>query len=146
MKPNPLDYVVIIFKNTLKVEGLVDFWSEKKIILQSPDRDCVIVVNNFDDVLAYKIIKQKPERKTKKECENIENDYLDPNDIQEELIEDIEKELPTNEDGSFDVKSIVELRKMQAEQDRQIIINKLKSHQIGEVKAVKYDFPRFSKK
>jgi hypothetical protein len=146
MIPNVKDFVVLIFKNSLRVEGFVNFWSEKKIILESRNKDCFIVINDFSEVLAYKIIKdiQKQDQNNKSEkSESIRQSLYNDYDTQSYMKD---KNIHRNDDGSLDIKSLAELRKMEAECERQIIINKLKDHRISGIQSVKYDTPRFFKK
>jgi hypothetical protein len=146
MIPNVKDFVVLIFKNSIRVEGFVNFWSEKKIILESRNKDCFIVINDLSEVLAYKIIKdiQKQDQNNKSEkAESIRQALYNDYDTQSYMKD---KNIHRNEDGSLDIKSLAELRKMEAESERQIIINKLKNHRISGIQSVKYDTPRFFKK
>ena len=126
MIPQLGQHIKCIFKNGTIVEGIVEEWLATSVILKSlSDQSLMIILHPNDDIMMIKILVNEPE-------ENSEN-IPDPPDTEPEFIQQQiraklkELEKPT-ENLELQNKNITELKQLAKEQDKQIMINKIKEH------------------
>jgi hypothetical protein len=122
-------HVRCILKNNLLLEGIVDSWSETISVIKSKDGlQSNVILNTLQDVMVVKIIHKQPTQlKT---------------ELEQQFAETVSA--PSNDD--LRLKKMAELKSLLAEQEKKIVTEKLRSHQIGEVKKVNYEYPRFRQK
>src|SRR5271166_5906266 len=128
MIPQKGQQVRCVLRNNLIIDGIVEFWSDGKSVLRSKDGVSVsIIQHTSQDIVVIKIILKEPIQ--------IKNDL-------EQQFEEI-RQCPSGDD--LRLKNLVELNSLMAEQDKKIIVEKLKDHQIDGVKKVAYGQPGFLK-
>jgi sRNA-binding regulator protein Hfq len=133
MIPQVGDEVKIFFKNSLQVEGRVKLWKKKKIILSSENDDHIMVVNDTKNILMYKISKVK-----EKEIKEVES-------AQEEATL-IEENFKSDFNPNPNIYTLAHLHKLKLDEEKKAIAQKIKQHQISEIKQVEYGLPGFFKK
>jgi len=116
-------FVKVFFKNSICADGFVEHWTNQNAVLISMDGKSRFIIQNVsEDVIAVKIfldiIKPKPKQHVEKQPETINQD-----------------------DKYFKIKSLIELRKLQLEQEKKIISEKLKEHSPIYSKQIKYQNP-----
>jgi len=144
MTPNKNQWVKVFFRNSFQAEGYVDFWSDELAILRSDEGLSLLIIQDVKaDIMAVKIsiapqAVALPAEKIIKEVQRKEE--IDSS------FEEARNEIQNEE--YLRAKTLVELRKLQAEQDRKIISEKLKNHipQMGASKVQKYELPGFLQK
>jgi sRNA-binding regulator protein Hfq len=138
MNPTTNQYVKIIFKNSIKVEGFVSSWTDKEIVLKSEDSKRIMKIHDISEILVSVIDLDH----------SIERVNITKEQIQERIVQKI-KELPFDGDkpsSTIDkLKDIAGLKKELAEQDKDIIQNKLKEHTISTTNKANYGSPNLSK-
>jgi len=147
---NPYDKIKVFFRNGIIIEGVLDYWTDHEALLSTDDGH-FIIQDTRSDVMCVKIIGFGP-----KKADDLEDEYYPDLPLDNELfcsdqeqLNEIEHEVNKIKSKPIDdlsIKKLSELRKMQALEERKIIANKLKSHEIGEVKKVEYGIPGFLKK
>lgn len=148
MIPEKDTYVRIIFRNSMQAEGYVESWSDKRAVLRSDEGLSLLIIQ--DPVADIMLIKVFPE--TEESDETIETpppfrstEQVKRREEIDEDFEDVKRE--TEIDQYLKAKTLLELRKLQMEQDRKIISEQLKDHTPthSQVK-VQYELPGFFKK
>jgi hypothetical protein len=132
MMPKTNQHVKCMFKNNVLLEGTVEEWYGNMIQLRSMDGKNVIVIPDPIEIMFYIIVESEPE----------ENSIEPPTELEEQFQQVYEQ--PS--DDPLRTKSLAELKGLMAEQEKQIIIDKLRSHHIGDVRKVEYGYPGFYKK
>lgn len=129
MKIEPNQYIKIMFKNGISIEGIVISWEQDNFVLKSDREESFFIIQNpKDDIIAIKImIKQK------------------------QIAPAIAPQIPINETNKLSeeelkIRKIADLRIALAQQEKEIISNKLKNDTINEVRKVEYGLPGFFKK
>lgn len=136
MKIEKGQYIKILFRNTSSVEGTVESWENDDYVLKSSDgKSFLIIQNPKDDIMAIKIMTVSPNEE--KSFSNIKDSV----EVKDEVIED----MPQINDQELRIRKLAELRIMQAEIQRKIISEKLKSHSFDEIRKVEYGQPGFLK-
>lgn len=126
-------FVKCFLKNNLIVEGKVESWNDKEILLSLEDSE-ILIFNPLENLLMVKFISKNNKN------EPVENDIISNNVSQTQS-------LPIKNPFDPDyTKNIAELKQELDKQEKEIIKNKLKSFAIEEVKKVKYEYPGFFKK
>lgn len=129
MIPQKNQYIKIILIDNLQVEGLVEEWSENKIILKSADSKTISVINNSrQNVILYSII----------------TDFMTPQERQKKLSEmevQFQQEQAKPSADNFRIMRLADLKKAMAEQQKQIVANQLKEHMPRPVNYTKYTNP-----
>jgi len=144
MIPVKDQYIKLFLRNGTHVEGYVEQWSDRQAILRSDDGLSYLVVQNVtEDVMLIKIFNEPesvidPEYKAPKEPP-----FYPRRDMTEEF-ERVRREPAIDE--HLKAKTLLELRKLQIEQDRKIISERLKDHTPTQIKVTNYELPRFFKK
>lgn len=140
MIPTKDQYVKIIFKNSTQADGFVEEWSDQKAILRSQDgKSLLIIPDILTNVLAIKVYLESPQPAHVKVEAALRK--------KEELNHSFENSKKENyDDGYLKAKTLLELRKLQAELDKKIVSEKLKDHTFSQMKVPKYELPRFLKK
>lgn len=132
MIPKDNDHVKVLFRNGTLIEGIVLEWYGNYAVLKSiVDESTMIITNPDEDIMLIKIIPPKDETKTIP---------LDGPRSPEEVFRDPPKWAPpagrntedkTPENNPFDVdrnKTLAELHAMKAQEERDIIAKKLRTH------------------
>lgn len=129
MMPLENQYVKIIMKNLIQIEGVVKSWSDKKSVLLTNDGDAVIIMNTVDDVSVVKITNDN---------HNVEDkiNYKNQIDMQ---FEKVASNPARPEDQILKIQKLSDLRIEQAKLDKEIIVSKFKTHELTSRKPVKYD-------
>jgi hypothetical protein len=145
MIPPNKSHVKILLRNNTIVEGIVEEWYGNVVKLQSlDDKSYVIIPHPEEDIVLIKVFPaESGEVVEEKESEL---SLPEPEEVKTELEEKFEQVYEQPSGDPVRDKNMAELKTLMAEQDKQIIINKLKDHNIGDVKKVKYGYPGFFKK
>lgn len=142
MIPQKDEYVRVIFRNSTQAEGIVQSWSEHEAILRSLDGASLLIIQDTSsDIMAVKVYLAAPDTSTP--------DVLDKEiEHKEEIDSDFEEvKQEVGVDEYLRAKTLLELRRLQLEQDRKIISERLKDHTpSGNQMKVQYELPRFFKK
>lgn len=135
MKPEKNQHVKCVLKNNAVIEGIVEKWDSTEIILKSLNSKSVIIIHaGVSDIMFTKIVLEE------EVVTNSEN-------IKEAISSKIQETLQiSNEQVDLKTKSLQELVLLKQEHERQIITEKLKDHNLTEVKKVTYGTPRFFQK
>lgn len=120
MIPDKGHHVKCVMRTSLILEGVVEEWSEARVVLRSIDGESLMIIHHpTEDILLTKVmlIEPIPEEKAK------------PNLTEaQEKIKTKLHEVQAEVDPGLQEKNIAELRDMVKEQERQIIINKRREH------------------
>jgi len=141
MIPSKDQYVRIIFKNSTHAEGFVESWSGREAVLRSADGTSLLIIQDVAaDIMAVKVYFDPPEKQSK-----IEEEIERKQEIEQDF-EEVHKEPEIDQYAK--ARTLLELRKLQAEQDRKIVSEKLKDHTATQtnVTVPKYELPGFFKK
>lgn len=133
MSPEVGQHVKCVLKNNALVEGIVQEWSQSKVVLKSLDEKSLLIIHSgTQDIVFTKVILE--EIKLPQNTENISaviaNKIKETLDIPEEQVE-------------LKSKSVEELILLRDEQERKIISDRLKEHSASEVRTIKYGTPGF---
>lgn len=139
MIPSKNQWVKVFFRNSTQAEGYVEFWSDEKAVLRADEGLSLLIIQDVKaDIMLVKVYPDpKPEPKIPEKRIKFSQEI-------EEEFERVSQE--TQSDEYLKAKTLLELRKLQAEQDRKIISEKLKDHTPTQVKVPKYELPGFLKK
>lgn len=141
MIPPENSRVKVLLRNNTVAEGIVKEWGES-IKLQSLDEQSyMIILHPNEDIILFKVFLEGNSEEMK-----ISSKYESREETKTELENRFQQVLDQPSDDANRIKSLAELRLLLAQEDRQIIANKLKQHHIGETKKVEYGYPRFLKK
>lgn len=113
-------HIKCILKSGIVVEGILEKWGTY-VCLKTLDNARQIIIHNVDEVVMTTIFL--------KSATDLEEKFQE---VYEQSSEDPER-----------LKTLAGLRRQMAEQDKQIIANKVRNHHIGETKKVKYGYPGF---
>ncbi len=148
MIPTKDQYVKVIFKNSAQADGFVEKWTDKKAVLRSPDGKTVLIIQDVTaDIMAVKVFLEPMPQASICEPPIEDVDQEDDQPTSDELEDDFEEVLrETKIEEYLKAKTLIELRRLQAEQDKKIISQKIKNHLPTQVKVPSYELPRFFKK
>jgi hypothetical protein len=124
--------IIAVMNNAIQIAGVVEVWSEQESILMLKDGSKWIIHNTAKDVMLTKLVVMEP---SLKETQN------ERHALQEEFEEACQAA-----SDDLRVKKLAELKILLNNQEKQIISQKLREHEITEVKPVQYEQPRFSTK
>jgi len=127
MMPFENQYVKLVMKNLIKIEGFVKSWTDKKSALLTEDNDIIIIQNTLEDVSIIKIVQSKTQTISSKKEE-----------IDKKFEEILDNPVPLNEQ-TLKVQKLADLRLEQAKIEKEIIASQFKKHEILNRKTVKYD-------
>jgi hypothetical protein len=166
MIPETGQHVKCLLRNGAIAEGIVEEWFGNYVKLISLDHGSVLIIHHPDqDIMLTKIVldddiaedyKEPAESITGVPAPSDEDPpsgafisykdggitWTNPEELQAEFEEVLEQ--PSSDPNR--IKRLADLRIMMAEADRKIIEDKLKDHNINEVKKVEYGYPGFFKK
>ena len=132
MIPDKGHHVKCVMRTTLILEGIVEEWSEARVVLRSIDGESLMIIHRpAEDILLTKVMLVEPIPKKK-----VEHNLTEA----QEKIKAKLHEVQVETEPELQEKSIAELRDMVREQERQIIINKRREH-FGSVGAPKQAVP-----
>lgn len=120
MIPDKGHHVKCVMRNSLVLEGIVEEWSEARVVLRSIDSESLMIIHRpADDILLTKVMLTEliPEKKVEHS----------PTEAQEKIKAKLQ-EARLADDPELQEKSIAELRDMVKEQERLIIVNKRREH------------------
>lgn len=140
MIPLKDQWVKVFFRNSMQAEGYVEFWSEEQAVLRADEGLSLLIIQDVKaDIMAVKVYPDPVPNEPK---------ITDATPIERKLIdEEFEKvKRETQMEEYLKAKTLIELRKLQAEQDRKIISEKLREHTPTQVKVPKYELPGLFKK
>lgn len=139
-------YVRIIFRNSMRAEGYVESWSDKQAVLRSDEGLSLLIIQ--DPIADIMLIKVFPESKEAAPTNDLPTRPITEEiKRREEIDDDFEKvKREASIDQYLKAKTLLELRKLQMEQDRKIVSERLKDHtpNHSQVK-VQYELPGFLK-
>lgn len=152
---SPGQYIKLIFRNSMHIEGYVDSVTEASLTLISEDKKSKMIIPNLSsDVMAIKVFLEKkipntPESHTDKLGEtNNELNALKksiPQNNKENLkkIDMIKCEQPaaSNEKKDLLTKDLASLRKMIIDEEKQYIKDTIKAHTISQPVGSYYGIP-----
>lgn len=142
MIPQSGQQIKCIFRNGATAEGIVDEWSEHTAKLRSLDgQSILIIMRPTEDIMLIKVL-LSDNLKINAPLPTISQELEMQIDSQDE-----EESIPINPFNPDYNKKLVELRKELANQEKRIIVEKLREHRpsIGATK-VKYEYPGSGKK
>lgn len=144
MIPSKDQWVKVFFRNSMQAEGYVEFWSEEQAVLRADEGLSLLIIQDVKaDIMAVKVFTYSDPEPVEPESPN-KPKFTDTTPLDEEF-EKVKRE--TQMEEYLKAKTLLELRKLQAEQDRKIISEKLKDHTpTSQVKVPKYELPGFLKK
>ena len=120
MIPDKGHHVKCVMRTTLVLEGIVEEWTEVRVVLRSIDGESLMIIHRpAEDILLTKVMLTEPISKEKVAHNQTEA---------QEKIKAKLQEVQQIDDLELQEKSIAELRDMVKEQERQIIINKRREH------------------
>lgn len=132
-------HIKCFLRNNNVVDGVVEEWSDTQVVLKSLDGESFLILHHpTDDIALTKIILDNlPKTEEKNNKSKIIKTEL------EQEFHDI-----ADEPGIDDIKnkSLALLKIELNKADRKIIMEKLRSHRVEEVRKVKYGNPGFFKK
>jgi hypothetical protein len=151
MTPNKGQLVILYLRYGIQIEGRVDKWEDDQIILGTSD-GYAIIYNPTDDVIVCKIISRsrlsvqaapsvvRPEaiENTIEGIDNVIEEDYNPEVAVEEIKEDIAETIASPSGNSLRLKKLAQLRGMLATAEKEVIANKLTSHQIQPEVKVQY--------
>lgn len=130
--PKEGDRVKCLLRNNTLAEGIVKIWDNNLVQLLSFDEQSLLIIHHpQDDIILTKIILCYDPSPHKDKVVPINN----------ELEQQFEKAYEEPSNKPFRLQKLTELRALLAEQDKNIIANKLKVHSISDVRKVKYEYP-----
>jgi len=152
MTPNlypPKDgtHVKCLLRNNTVAEGIVEEWYNNYVKLKSIDGKSYLIIHhpNEDIVLTKVVVEEIPE-------DSPEPDPTPTPKSQAALITEkihLRRAKPRDsgaDEQTLDAMTKAELQVELAKQEREIIANKLRDHNLTDVKKVKYGYPGFFKK
>jgi sRNA-binding regulator protein Hfq len=142
MQIEPNQEVKILFRNGTSVEGVVLVW-DKEYILKSRDGKSILIIQNPEqDIMAIKVILNTAEPKTKNNYEyGVKKNVKPTIETSKVVTEDDDPDSLQRFAMDLRAAKLAELRIAAAEEERKAISEKLKSHNIGEVKQTNYGYP-----
>ena len=152
MIPQIGQHVKCLLRTGVLAEGIIEEWGEKTVQLRSLDEENILIITHpNDDIMLIKIIlndqpavaeitEKVTEITEKIRKKELKNSYkFNHPDLEEKFQEVYEK--PSNDD--LRLKQLADLKVLLIEQEKKIIIDKLKEHHIGPVNKAKYGQPGF---
>lgn len=136
--------IEVIFRNSMQVSGIVEEWGDRGVLFSIKTNSYIIIQDIRADVMA--IIVHKTENLEIKEPKKIV--APEPVKNNESKIDKLPKDISNtdNFEHNLKIKKLAELKILQAKQEKEIIANKLKNHEIKEIKQVQYGLPSFMKR
>ena len=147
MSPKINQYIKILFKNNNQAEGFVHSWEKDNYVIKSLDgKSLLIILNPYEDIIAIKVMLDQKENVQEQTVQKVQEEK--PKTIINNIPEqkEIQEDLQPLTSNDLKLKKLAELRISLAKQEREIISNKLKSHNIEGMKEVKYGIPTSFKK
>lgn len=121
MIPDKGHHVKCVMRTSLVLEGVVEEWSEARVVLRSIDGESLMIIHRpADDILLTKVMLVEPISDKKGEHNLTE--------AQEKIKTKLHEVQQAEVDPELQEKNIAELRDMVKEQERQIIIRKRREH------------------
>lgn len=119
--PVPNDkHVKVVFRNGTVVEGIVKEWVSNYVEIRSlSDESIMIIAHPEEDIMLIKVLPDKPAAE--------ESEAAEKQQIREKVAEVLESP-QTEEQAGLQQKSIAELQRMVAEQDRKLIRRRIRDH------------------
>ncbi len=138
MTPEKGQQVKCYLRNNVVLEGIVEDWSDAQVVLQSLDKQSLMIVHRpADDIMLTKIVLGE-------EPQEIPVDKPAPSlpEVQEGIKQKLQ-ETQVTKDPELQEKNLKELRQLVVEQEKQIIANKTKEHfgTAGASKTTQYSSP-----
>lgn len=134
----PDTHVKILLRNNTIVEGIVQDWSNIVKLKSVDDQSYMIILHPEEDIILIKVFLVNS---LVEKIKTISKDDLE--EVKTELDQRFQQTIEQPSDAPERSKSLAELKILLAQQERQIVANKLKQHHIGETKKVEYGYPRF---
>ena len=117
-------HVKCIFRNGTIVEGIVEEWVPGTTHLRSlSDQSLMIIMHPDEDIMMIKVIPEPEEEIVKEEKSKENNSPSTLDQIRAKL-----KEVEEIEDPELQKLSVAELKHLAMEQERKIIVDKIKEH------------------
>lgn len=140
-------HVKLLLQGNLILEGIVKDWFEDQVILTSLDKKSIsIVMHPEEDIRVIKVILESEDNLTEDSSSENSEPIPDKKEINTELEKKFNEVYNSPSENDLRVKTLTELKSQLIEQEKAIISEKLKNHEINEVRTVKYELPRFLKK
>lgn len=138
MIPEKGQQVKCFLRNSVVLEGIVEDWTEAQVVLQSLDKQSLMIVHRpSEDIMLTKIVLG--------EVPQVISVDKPPPPLPEvqKGIEQKLHEVQATEDPELQEKNLKELRQLVVEQEKQIIANKTKEHfgSAGASKMTQYSSP-----
>jgi len=123
-------YVKIVFRNGTQVEGYVEEWEENTTTLISEDQlSRFVVLDIKQDVLGIKICYGE----------------VTPKQVQRKFEEVVEEFKAVQESPNDDLRleTLADLKILMNKQEKKIIMDRVRSHDVSEVRIPQYGIPSF---
>ncbi len=128
MKLEKSQHVICCLKNNAILEGTIESWSDDEVVLLSLDTlSRLIIPRPKEDIVFVKVVLESLKQKELPEIKQ---------HISQELGQVLQEE-----DVNLKDKSIRHLKALVDEQERKIIKEKIKDHQLGQPRVVSYYYP-----
>lgn len=121
MTPQKGQYIKCILKNNLVVEGIVDSWSKDAAILATDGSSLSIIPNVTENVILVKII------------------FKTSQQVKSDLEQKFHEVHQSPSDDDLRNQKMADLKILMIEQDKKIVSEKLKDHNITDIKRATYD-------
>lgn len=132
MIPQIGQHVKCILRTGVMVEGIIEEWGES-VQLKSLDGESILIIPHYtNDIMMIKIMLPK-------KIENKEEQIISKNKLEKEFEEAYKQ--PSEE--NFRIKKLAELKKLLINQEKKIISEKIKDHNIEAIKKAEYGYPGF---
>jgi hypothetical protein len=127
MIPQIGQHVKCIFRNGTIVEGIVENWAilshETTKLRSLTDQSLMIICHPKDDIMMIKIMPD-----TEEETETLKEEFENPQPIKEQIRAKLQKIEKSTENEELQDKTVGELKKLVIDQEKQILVDKIKEH------------------
>jgi hypothetical protein len=122
MIPDKGQHVKCFMRSTMVLEGIVEDWTDTQVVLKSLDGQSLIIVHRpTDDIILTKVVLQEPKHETPVILE------VDSSETKQQIRAKLQDVLQSG-DSDTEKMNLQQLRKLLAEQDKQIITQKRVEH------------------
>lgn len=123
--------VKLLLNNGVVIEGFIKEWQDNELLVYSENGNETIVFSPKTNIVAIKIINGSEENKISSKEEKM-------TDLEEKFEQTYNE---PSENNDLRVKNLSDLRVELLKQEKKIISDKLKDHNIGSIKTVQYSSP-----
>ena len=143
MVPMQGQHVKCVMKNSFVIEGIVQDWSEKEVVLKSLDEKNLMIIHHpNDDIVMTKIMLDVPQTQEELSPKNEVVEEKPLSKLQEEIKSSLNDVL-SEDNEDLKVKNLSNLRQLVIHQEKKIIESRKKEHfgTAGNAKMTQYSSP-----